>query len=122
MTVKQKGRQTIEKAEFFFNVDYKTVTFTFKSQWAVNINTKVMHHCKDMTVKQQGRQTIEKPELLNGSRRRRIALGSGMEVRDVNQLIKQFREMKKMMKTMSKLMGKGRAVDMQSLMGGRMGR
>ena len=31
-------------------------------------------------------------------------------------------EMKKMMKTMSKLMGKGRAVDMQSLMGGRIGR
>ena len=61
-----------------------------------------------------------RPELLNGSRRRRIAKGSGVEVRDVNQLIKQFREMKKMMKTMSKLMGKGRSVDMSSLMGGRM--
>jgi len=52
------------------------------------------------------------------SRRRRIALGSGTEVRDVNQLLKQFREMKKMMKTMTKLMGKGRAVDLSSLMGG----
>ncbi len=62
----------------------------------------------------------KRPELLNGSRRRRIAKGSGVEVRDVNQLIKQFREMKKMMKTMSKLMGKGRSVDMSSLMGGRM--
>jgi signal recognition particle subunit SRP54 len=61
------------------------------------------------------------PEVLNGSRRRRIAEGSGVEVRDVNQLIKQFREMKKMMKTMSKLLGKGRAVDMQGLMGGRLG-
>ncbi len=60
------------------------------------------------------------PELLNGSRRRRIASGAGVEVRDVNQLIKQFREMKKMMKTMSKLMGKGRSVDMSNLMGGRM--
>ena len=59
------------------------------------------------------------PEKLNGSRRRRIADGSGVEVRDVNQLIKQFRQMKKMMKTMSKLMGKGRSVDMQSLMGGK---
>lgn len=63
----------------------------------------------------------KKPDLLNGSRRRRIADGSGVEVRDVNQLIKQFREMKKMMKTMSKLMGKGRSVDMQGLMGGRLG-
>jgi signal recognition particle subunit SRP54 len=59
------------------------------------------------------------PGLINGSRRRRIADGSGVEVRDVNQLIKQFSEMKKMMKTMTKLMGKGRAVDMSSLMGGR---
>jgi signal recognition particle subunit SRP54 len=37
----------------------------------------------------------------------------------VNQLLKQFREMKKMMKTMSKLMGKGRSPDLQSLMAGR---
>lgn len=57
------------------------------------------------------------PDVLNGSRRRRIAEGSGTEVRDVNQLLKQFREMKKMMKTMSRLMGKGRSVDLQQLMG-----
>jgi signal recognition particle subunit SRP54 len=56
------------------------------------------------------------PDLINGSRRRRIATGAGVEVRDVNQLLKQFREMKKMMKTMSKLMGKGRTPDLQSLM------
>lgn len=60
------------------------------------------------------------PELINGSRRRRIAAGAGVEVRDVNQLLKQFREMKKMMKTMSKLMGKGRSVDLQSMLGGRL--
>lgn len=59
-----------------------------------------------------------RPELINGSRRRRIALGSGVEVRDVNQLLKQFREMKKMMKTMTKLLGKGRSVDLGSLLGG----
>ena len=62
----------------------------------------------------------KRPELLNGSRRRRIAIGAGVEVRDVNQLIKQFRDMKKMMKTMSKLMGKGRSVDLSNLMGGKM--
>ncbi len=57
------------------------------------------------------------PDLINGSRRRRIARGSGVEVRDVNQLLKQFRDMKKMMKTMTKMMGKGRSLDLSSLMG-----
>jgi signal recognition particle subunit SRP54 len=51
------------------------------------------------------------PDLINGSRRRRIADGAGMEVQDVNALLKQFREMKKMMKTVSKLQGSGRAID-----------
>jgi signal recognition particle subunit SRP54 len=56
------------------------------------------------------------PEILNGTRRRRIARGSGVKVRDVNQLIKQFREMKKMMKTMSKLTGQGRSMNLKKLM------
>jgi signal recognition particle subunit SRP54 len=59
------------------------------------------------------------PDILNGSRRRRVAEGSGVEVRDVNQLLKQFKEMKKVMKTMTKLMGKGRSIDLSSLLGGR---
>jgi signal recognition particle subunit SRP54 len=42
------------------------------------------------------------PSLLNGSRRRRIAKGSGTTVREINQLIKQFEQMKKMMKSMQK--------------------
>jgi signal recognition particle subunit SRP54 len=63
-----------------------------------------------------------RPEIINGSRRRRIAQGSGMEVSDINQLLKQFRDMRKLMKTMSKLMGKGRAVDLGSLLGGMGGR
>ena len=58
-----------------------------------------------------------KPELINGSRRQRIAKGAGLKVQDVNQLLKQFREMKKMMKTMMRLTKKGRNVDMGSLMG-----
>ena len=59
----------------------------------------------------------QKPELINGSRRQRIAKGAGLKVQDVNQLLKQFREMKKMMKTMTKLTGKGRNVDLGGLMG-----
>ena len=42
-------------------------------------------------------------EILNGSRRRRIALGSGTKVEDVNTLIKQFIEMRKVMKQMMKM-------------------
>lgn len=55
------------------------------------------------------------PEAINGSRRRRIALGAGMQVQDVNALLKQFREMKTMMKTMSKLQSKGRKLDAAQL-------
>lgn len=62
-------------------------------------------------------QERRNPDVLNGSRRRRIAMGSGTKVSDVNQLLKQFREMKKMMKTMSRLMGKGRSVDLEQMMG-----
>jgi signal recognition particle subunit SRP54 len=43
------------------------------------------------------------PEIINGSRRNRIAKGSGTEVADVNRLIKQFTEMQKMMKRMGGL-------------------
>lgn len=52
----------------------------------------------------------QNPELLNGSRRRRIATGSGTNVREINQLMKQFDQMKKMMKTMSKMGKAGRAL------------
>lgn len=41
-----------------------------------------------------------KPEILNGSRRKRIADGSGTRIQDVNRLVKQFKEMKKKMKRM----------------------
>ena len=45
----------------------------------------------------------ENPELLNGSRRKRIAEGSGNSIQELNQFIKQFDEMKKMMKTFNKM-------------------
>ncbi|MCD4697962.1 MAG: signal recognition particle protein [Bacteroidales bacterium] len=48
----------------------------------------------------------ENPKVLNGSRRRRIAVGSGSDIQEVNQLIKQFSETQKMMKMMSG--GKGK--------------
>ncbi len=45
-----------------------------------------------------------RPEILNGSRRKRIALGSGRPVQEVNRLIKRFREMEKTLKKMKGLM------------------
>lgn len=42
------------------------------------------------------------PEVINGSRRQRIAAGSGNEVQDVNALLKQFKQMRKMMKGLGK--------------------
>ncbi len=46
------------------------------------------------------REERRRPQILNGSRRRRIARGSGTSVQKVNQLLKQYRAMKKMMKQM----------------------
>jgi signal recognition particle subunit SRP54 len=50
---------------------------------------------KSMTVKER-----RKPEILNGSRRQRIAGGAGVKIVEVNQLIKQFQQMQKMMRMM----------------------
>jgi len=47
-----------------------------------------------------------KPEVLNASRRRRIATGSGTRVQDVNRMLKDFEETKKMMQQMTKSSGK----------------
>ena len=56
-----------------------------------------------------------KPKLIDGSRRRRIARGSGTSVQAVSQLVKQFAQMQKMMRQLSK----GRMPDLQQLAGGR---
>jgi signal recognition particle subunit SRP54 len=55
------------------------------------------------------------PAILNGSRRRRIALGSGTNVQAVNQLVKQFGQMQKMMRQLQQ----GKMPSMQQLAGGR---
>jgi signal recognition particle subunit SRP54 len=49
-----------------------------------------------------------KPDLMNGSRRLRVAKGSGRPVQEVNRLLDQFREMQKMMKKMTQGGGGGR--------------
>jgi len=54
------------------------------------------------------REERQKPGIINGSRRKRIASGSGTSVQDVNRLMKQYEQMQKMMKTLGK--GGGRAL------------
>ena len=60
---------------------------------------------KSMTIKER-----EEPDLLNGSRKQRIANGSGTSIQEVNQLLKQFDQMRKMMKTMNKMGGAKKAL------------
>ncbi len=55
------------------------------------------------------------PEAINGSRKRRIAAGSGSEIQDVNRLLKQHKQMQKMMKKMGK---KGGMANMMKGLGG----
>jgi len=66
-----------------------------------------------MTPRERANHTI-----INGSRRARIAKGSGTQVQDVNRLLKQFAEMQKMMK----MMKGGKMKDMGRMFGGRLPR
>jgi signal recognition particle subunit SRP54 len=49
----------------------------------------------------------QNPQIINGSRRKRIARGSGTSVQDLNRMLKQFAQMKKMLKNMGKMKLKG---------------
>ncbi|PSU28349.1 signal recognition particle protein [Photobacterium lutimaris] len=71
-----------------------------------------------MTVKER-----QRPELIKGSRKKRIAMGSGTQVQDVNRLLKQFTQMQKMMKKMQKGGMKNMMRNMKGMMppGGGMG-
>ncbi len=59
----------------------------------------------------------ENPKVLNGSRRRRIAKGSGTDIQEVNRLIKQFEETRKMMRMMTRGGGKNMMKMMQRMKG-----
>jgi len=62
-------------------------------------------------------QERRKPELINGSRRQRIASGAGVKIVDVNQLMKQFAQMQKMMKLMKGGGGKKMMRQMEAMRG-----
>ena len=67
----------------------------------INVDPKDIEHTKAI-VYSMTKQERENPDILNPSRRRRIAAGSGRPVVEVNRMIKQFNQMKKMMNQMSK--------------------
>jgi len=67
---------------------------------------------KSMTIQER-----RKPEILNGSRRKRIADGSGVKIVEVNQLLKQFQEMQKMMKMFKGGGGKKMMRQMEAMRG-----
>ncbi|EEC24373.1 hypothetical protein HPB128_172g7 [Helicobacter pylori B128] len=61
---------------------------------------KIKAMVNSMTKKEQ-----ENPEILNGSRRKRIALGSGLEVSEINRIIKRFDQASKMAKRLTNKKG-----------------
>jgi signal recognition particle subunit SRP54 len=54
------------------------------------------------------KQERTNPNIINGSRRRRIAAGSGTTVQDVNRVLQQFEQTRKMMKQFADMGGKGK--------------
>jgi len=59
------------------------------------------------------------PDSINGSRKKRLAAGSGTDIQQVNNLMKQFNDMRKMMKQMNKMSGsKGGMSALKNMMGG----
>ncbi|MCE9507772.1 MAG: signal recognition particle protein [Alphaproteobacteria bacterium] len=82
-----------------------------------NIDDKILKHQEAIILSMTSQERV-KPEVLNASRRKRIAAGSGTTVQDVNRLLKQFQDMQTMMKRMAKLGGKGMMRSLTGMLGG----
>jgi len=78
----------------------------------LKIDDKALKHIEAI-IQSMTEKEREHPEIINGSRRLRIAKGSGQSVTEVNRLLRQFDEMKKMMKRFSSPQGKR---DLENLM------
>ena len=68
------------------------------------VDEKALAHIEAI-IKSMTKKEREHPEIINGSRKKRIALGSGTTVEEINKLLKQFDQMRKMMK---QFMGAGK--------------
>lgn len=66
----------------------------------MNVDVKQLGHIEAI-IKSMTKNEKDNPDIINASRRKRIARGSGRPVQEINRLLKQFAEMKKMMKQMT---------------------
>jgi signal recognition particle subunit SRP54 len=91
-----------------------------KALQGVSVDEKAMHRLEAIITSMTKEERL-RPEIINGSRRRRIATGSGTQIQDVNRLLKQFDEMRRMMKNMTRgkmaQMAKGMNLPMPGGMG-----
>ena len=81
------------------------------------VNDKQIAHMEAIINSMTKKERI-RPEIIKGSRKKRIAMGAGVEVHEVNQLLRQFDMMQKMMKKMGKGGMRKMAGAMKGLMGG----
>jgi signal recognition particle subunit SRP54 len=81
----------------------------------VQIDEKAMSRVEAI-IYSMTKQERKQPKIINGSRRKRIALGSGTTIQDVNRMLKQFEDMQKMMKQLTK--GGGKMNALKGLFGG----
>ena len=70
----------------------------------MDFNSKEFKHIEAIITSMTPKERAD-VSIINGSRRKRIAMGSGTRVQDVNKLLKQFTEMRKMMKKMKNMKG-----------------
>ncbi len=77
-----------------------------KMMKGIDLNDQQLSWTKAM-INSMTPQERNNPQMINGQRRRRIAVGSGRSVQEVNQLLKQFTEMQKMMKKFGKMKSHG---------------
>jgi signal recognition particle subunit SRP54 len=78
-----------------------------KGMQGVEINEKDIKHVEAI-IRSMTREERRKPDIINGSRRKRIAMGSGTSIQEVNRTIKQFEQMQKMMKQFAQLQQGGK--------------
>ena len=71
----------------------------------------------EVIINSMTRKERQRPDIIKGSRKRRIAAGSGTQIQDVNRLLKQFKQMQTMMKKMN---SKGGMAKMMRAMGGKL--
>ncbi len=77
----------------------------------IELDEKAMQHIEAIILSMTEKER-ERPDIINGSRRKRIAAGSGRSVEEVNRLMKQYEQMNKMFKQFGKMGKKGKKMKM----------